>query len=82
MSATLAQATSLRERAAAHRQLRNAEDRRSVSVSLTEQGFAVIDATLEAHVATQKRLTSGLSADEHHMISALLSKFMLSLEGE
>ena len=62
--------------------IQNPNDRRSVVVSLTKKGFSVIDATLKEHVATQKRLTSGLSEDENKNLDALLRKFLVSLEDQ
>jgi len=60
--------------------IKNPNDRRSVVVSLTQKGFTVIDPTLRAHVATQSRLTSGLSESEHKNLNDLLRKFLMSLE--
>ena len=60
--------------------IHNPNDGRSVIVSLTKKGFAVIDSMLAQHVATQDRLTSGLSADEGKKLNTLLRKFLLSLE--
>ena len=60
--------------------IQNPNDRRSVVVSLTKKGFTIIDQTLKAHVATQNRLTSGLSEDESNKLNDLLRKFLMSLE--
>ena len=62
--------------------IQNPNDRRSVVVSLTKKGFTIIDPTLKAHVATQSRLTSGLSKEESKQLNALLRKFLMSLEGQ
>ncbi|SMF03386.1 transcriptional regulator, MarR family [Alteromonadaceae bacterium Bs31] len=62
--------------------VQNPSDRRSVAVSLTEKGFAIIDSALNAHVETQNRLTSGLSEEESQKLNALLRKFLMSLEGQ
>ena len=62
--------------------IQNPNDRRSVVVSLTKKGFEVIDPTLKAHVATQKKLTSGLSEDENKNLNALLRKFLMGLEDQ
>ena len=62
--------------------IQNPNDRRSVVVSLTKKGFTVIDPMLEAHVATQNRLTSGLSQGESKKLNVLLRKFLMSLEDQ
>ena len=58
----------------------NPKDARSVIISLTEKGFSIIDAAVTAHVATQDRLTSGLTESEHDTLNGLLSKFLASFE--
>ncbi|WP_264211311.1 MarR family winged helix-turn-helix transcriptional regulator [Leisingera thetidis] len=52
----------------------NPEDSRSFLVGLTEQGFALIDRAVTAHVQTQTRLLAGLSAAEAAALTGLLSK--------
>lgn len=59
----------------------NPEDRRSVIISLTDKGFATIDATVTAHVATQARLVAALSPEERAMLNAVLGKYMAGFEG-
>lgn len=59
----------------------NPEDRRSVIISLTDKGFATIDAAVTAHVATQQRLVAALSAEERAMLNAVLGKYMAGFEG-
>lgn len=59
----------------------NPEDRRSVIISLTDKGFAAIDAAVTAHVATQARLVAALSAEERAMLNAVLGKYMAGFEG-
>jgi len=58
----------------------NPNDGRSFIISLTEQGLALIDKTVTAHVATQTQLTSGLSAVEQQNLNQLLIKFLASFE--
>jgi len=58
----------------------NPNDRRSVLVSLTETGFSIIDSAVTAHVATQDRLTSSLSADEYKNLNTLLKKYLKNIE--
>lgn len=60
--------------------MQNPNDARSVIISLTEKGFTIIDSTVTAHVATQDRLTSGLTAEDHDALNQLLKKFLQSFE--
>ena len=52
----------------------NPEDSRSFLVGLTEEGFALIERVVTAHVQTQARLLEGLSPQEIEALKALLSK--------
>ena len=58
----------------------NPDDRRSFIVSLTDMGFATIDAAVTDHVATQTRIVSMLTSEERAALDALLSKFLVSFE--
>ena len=58
----------------------NPQDGRSVIISLTDTGFAVIDTAVAAHVETQARLTSVLSQKEVAVLDALLSKYLAWFE--
>ena len=58
----------------------NPNDGRGFIISLTESGFSLIDKTVTAHVSTQTRLTSGLSAKEQQQLNELLCKFLNSIE--
>ena len=58
----------------------NLDDRRSVIISLTDRGFAVIEAAVTAHVETQARLTSMLAKEETAAFNALLSKYLTVFE--
>jgi DNA-binding MarR family transcriptional regulator len=58
----------------------NPDDGRSVIIGLTERGFAVIDAAVTAHVATQARLVSGLSPAERAALDQALRTFLSRLE--
>ncbi|WP_226553438.1 MarR family winged helix-turn-helix transcriptional regulator [Celeribacter naphthalenivorans] len=51
-------------------------DARRAIVALTEAGFAVIDRAVEDHVATQKRLTEMLSAEEFVQLDGLLRSWL------
>lgn len=57
----------------------NEQDKRSVIVSLTRKGLAVIDEAVTAHVETQTRLTGGLTPTEHKSLNQLLRRFLLTL---
>lgn len=59
----------------------NPEDGRGVIISLTDKGFAVIDAAVTDHVATQVRLTSMLSPKDTAALNRLLSKYLVGLTG-
>ena len=58
----------------------NPEDSRSFLVGLTEEGFAVIDRAVTAHVQTQARLLEGMSAHEVEAFSALLGQALAAAE--
>ncbi len=60
--------------------LRHPEDGRSVVISLTDKGFATIDAAVREHVETQARLVSGLSERESKSLNLLLARFLENLE--
>ena len=57
----------------------NQNDKRSVIVSLTQKGLAVIDKAVTAHVETQTGLTAGLTPEEHKSLSQLLRRFLSTL---
>ncbi|WEK49455.1 MAG: MarR family transcriptional regulator [Candidatus Kaistia colombiensis] len=57
----------------------NPDDRRSLLISLTDAGFATIDAAVTAHVETQKRLISILSAEELAALDPLLRSFLAGI---
>ncbi|NIY81153.1 MarR family transcriptional regulator [Celeribacter sp. HF31] len=52
------------------------DDARRAIVALTEAGFEVIERAVEDHVATQKRLTEMLSAEEFAQIDGLLANWL------
>ncbi|OBY28663.1 MarR family winged helix-turn-helix transcriptional regulator [Leisingera sp. JC1] len=59
----------------------NPEDSRSFLVGLTEEGFALIDRAVAAHVQTQARLLEGMSAQEVGAFTALLGQALAAAEG-
>lgn len=68
------------EKAGFVERVRNPDDGRSFLISLTEKGFAVIDAAVTAHVRTQEKLVSGLSEDERGKLDGLLKTFLADFE--
>ena len=60
--------------------VRNPEDGRSVLVSLSDRGFAIIEAAVSDHVATQERLVAGLSEDDFAALNDLLRSFLTGFE--
>ena len=56
------------------------EDRRSFLISLTDEGFGVIDAAVADHVKTQEKLVSGLAAEDRRQLDALLKAFLADFE--
>lgn len=68
------------EKAGLVRRAENPDDGRSVIISLTDKGFAVIDATVTAHVQTQAQLTSTLSKKETAALNELLRKYLAGFE--
>ncbi|PKG58704.1 MULTISPECIES: MarR family winged helix-turn-helix transcriptional regulator [unclassified Shewanella] len=57
------------------------EDRRSVSVGLTEKGFAIIDEAIEEHVRIQHQLVQQLSDAEKPELNQLLKTWLAAFEG-
>ena len=64
------------EKAGLVERIHNPKDGRSVIISLTDKGFAIVNAAVTAHVETQARLTSSLSKEESATLNGLLSKFL------
>lgn len=54
----------------------NPDDRRSMIVSLTEKGFALIDEAVTAHVDNQHKLVSLLSTEERAALNGLLAIYL------
>jgi DNA-binding MarR family transcriptional regulator len=69
------------EKAGLVERIQNPDDRRSVTIRLTESGLATIDAAVTDHVATQVRITSGLSPEENAVLDGLLRKYLAGFEG-
>ncbi|MEV0702295.1 MarR family transcriptional regulator [Saccharopolyspora sp. NPDC050389] len=62
------------------RRERDAGDRRTVHVQLTEEGLAFTDKVTEAHFANEREMLSGLSATEQERLADLLSRLEGSLD--
>lgn len=58
----------------------NPEDGRGAIVTLTAKGLALADAAVTAHVATQARLTAGLSSAEWTDLDGGVRAFLRTLE--
>ncbi len=58
----------------------NPEDSRSFLVGLTDEGFALIDRAVTAHVQTQARLLEGISTQEVEAFTALLGRALTAAE--
>ncbi|MGX9463411.1 MarR family winged helix-turn-helix transcriptional regulator [Shewanella sp. A14] len=57
------------------------EDRRSVSVGLTEKGLAIIDEAIEKHVQIQHQLVACLSDAELPELNQLFKTWLAGFEG-
>lgn len=55
-------------------------DRRGTLIQLTDKGFNVIEKAVEAHVANEHRLISGLEEAERQALDQLLRKLLVSFE--
>lgn len=69
------------ERAELVQRVPDPDDRRGTLITLTKQGFALIEQAVEAHVANEHRLLSALTASERELFIQLLRKLLLSFEG-
>lgn len=56
-------------------------DRRGALVSLTPRGLAVIEQALPAYLAAERRLLSGLTAQEQQQLGRLLRRLIISYDG-
>ncbi len=58
------------------------ENRRSVHISLSQQGLDKVDAVLERHVAREAELLAGLDEQQRQQLADLLRTLLLSLGDE
>ncbi|KQO54422.1 MULTISPECIES: MarR family transcriptional regulator [unclassified Methylobacterium] len=56
----------------------NPADKRGTLVALTADGLALIDRAVEAHIANQQSIVSGLDEQERGQLAALLGKLIRS----
>jgi DNA-binding MarR family transcriptional regulator len=57
-------------------------NRRSILVTLTDEGRARVDTAVADHVATEEELLAGLPAADRRALDDLLRRLLASLEGE
>lgn len=55
------------------------DNRRRLLITLTDEGWALVDRVVASHVENERRLLSGLQADECESLNHLLRKLLLSL---
>ena len=68
------------EKAGLVERIHNPNDRRSVLISVTERGFAIVEEAAGAHVENQHRLVAGLSEEERATLNRLLKRFLRDFE--
>ncbi|WP_114766793.1 MarR family winged helix-turn-helix transcriptional regulator [Vibrio rhodolitus] len=56
------------------------EDRRSVTVELTEKGFTLIDQIIEEHAAVQTKLVKGMNASQKKQMNTILKGWLTQYE--
>ncbi|WNF28661.1 MarR family transcriptional regulator [Streptomyces sp. C11-1] len=56
------------------------EDRRSLRIGLTPEGFALVDAAVTEHAANENRLLGLLTEDEAHTFDAVLRKLLAAFD--
>ncbi|KAA5604811.1 MarR family transcriptional regulator [Roseospira marina] len=59
----------------------NPADKRGTLVALTDQGCALIERAVDAHVATQQAVVAGLEEADRAQLSALLQKLLDAQDG-
>lgn len=68
------------EKAGLVERIHNPHDRRSVLISLTERGLAIVEDAVGAHVENQHRLVAHLSEEERAALNGLLKRFLQDFE--
>lgn len=70
------------ENAGLIKRVRNPDDGRGFLISLSRQGYDLIDEATTAHVATQARLTAALTDEQRNQLDELLRRFLSGFEDE
>ena len=60
--------------------IHNPQDRRSVLISLTERGLAIVEDAVGAHAENRHRLGAKLSEEERAALNGLLKRFLQDFE--
>ncbi|PNQ23032.1 MarR family transcriptional regulator [Rhizobium sp. YIC5082] len=68
------------EKAGLVERIHNPNDRRSVLISLTERGLAIVEEAAGAHIENQHRLVAGLSEEDRATLNRLLKRFLRDFE--
>lgn len=71
----------LEEQGLIRREIDN-KDRRARRITITEKGRTQVDRALEQRMAQHRALNAALSLDEREMLSAILRKLLIAVEGE
>ena len=58
----------------------NPNDRRGTIVALTEEGLALVEKVLEAHLANETRVVAALSRAEQEQLNVLMAKLLKGVE--
>ena len=58
------------------------EDRRARRITITEKGKSLIGRALEQRLARHRALNAALTVEEREMLSAILRKLLIAMEGE
>jgi DNA-binding MarR family transcriptional regulator len=80
-SGTLSHRLERLERRGLIRRHASREDRRKVTVELTQRGRRVVDAAAGELVEAQERMLAGLSRSDRRQLEPLLRRLLISLEG-
>ncbi|MBN3492910.1 MarR family winged helix-turn-helix transcriptional regulator [Vibrio neptunius] len=56
------------------------EDRRSVTVQLTDEGFTLIDKIIEEHAQVQQKLVKGMNSNQKRQINQILKGWQTQFE--
>lgn len=70
------------ERAGLVRRIPDPSDRRGMLITLTDQGFDLIEKAVEAHVMNEHQILGALKKSERESLTLLLRKLLLSFEEE